>query len=173
MSIWGFAVLALALLLPAVPAWAAPSVSFELTSGNTGTGNTIASANGTSKIRIIFDTDSNGTDKYAHPPRIGQVKSFALEVSKLKDILTLKKIDAGGDDLAFTVAHEVNVKESGRWKDKFIITPSANLVGGTDVYVAITNRWGSYPNGFNYEQGSAANATYQVKTVPPKPTLTA
>ena len=171
----GLAVLALALLLPAVPAWAAPTVSFELTSGNAGSNNTIASANEKSEIRIIFDTESGGTDRYAYNLNCGVSFEYAgAPFTALKNILTLKKNTSTGPDIGFTVAHETIVKESGRWKDKFVITPSADLEGGASVYVAITNSWSSYPgDGYTCTRGSAANATYEVKTKPPKPTLAA
>ena len=126
----GLAVLALALLLPAVPAWAAPSVSFELTSGNTGTGNTIASANAKSKIRVIFDTESDGTDRYAYNLNCGTAFEYAgAPYTALKNILTLKKNTSTGPDIGFTIAHDGIAQESGTWNDKFVITPSADPPG--------------------------------------------
>ena len=75
--------------------------------------------------------------------------------SNLSDILTLKKTDSGGADIAYAASIDTARKV-------ITIDPAASLEGGA-VYVAISN---AYYDAFG-NQGLAASATYSVRSTVP------
>ncbi len=162
----GLAVLALVLLLSSVSAWAAPTVSFELV-----TEGVVEK----SKIRIIFDTDaSTPDDTYKHyawpfPLQTGSVlnKAFEQDLTKLKAILTLKRIDTNAN-IPFSVAWENTERGAGNhWHDNFLITPDADLPTNTNISVSITDGYGAYNRAQDHIQGSAASDTFSIGDAAP------